>query len=194
MHLFPHRSTAATLEPEPAPPENETTCVIVAYSDDCVVSGTITFHAPRLADELSHVEGIELRHVTVRSFADGHVVELRELQLDLDELCCIAAAGPRGDITRRVHTLPKLVLCHVGPFAVRGLMHAPPTADPTAVLSRRRFTAVTDASLGVRTGEGILETAHDVVLINRRHVRSIVAGVSDQEPIRKAVEAAGEAA
>ncbi len=110
----------------------------VAYGEDCILSGRTVLDADRLSDMLNAADEYALAGVTVERLDDGTPLQVDEVVVLRDELYLVHASGPRGDVARRRHTLPKHVAMKVGPYEVQGYLHGLPGADPIAAIRRRK--------------------------------------------------------
>ena len=142
---------------------------LVAYADDCTLSGRLRLRADRLTDMLNDHEELHLVDVLGQSVADGEAVEVREVVVPRDELLLIHATGPRGDQTRRTRTRQTHVAITVDRYQVRGQLHAAPFIDALAGLHRRGpMVPVTDAVIDYPIGD---EHAHREPRSDRPHRR-----------------------
>lgn len=113
-----------------------------AYADDYTVGGATEFQGDRLADFIDAVDELQVQGVTVRALEDGREHQLPSATIPRDELCMVVAAGPRGNPELRLRTRAHPIRVEVGPYAVCGYFHVPPTADPFAVVRHRRVVAL----------------------------------------------------
>lgn len=113
-----------------------------AYADDYTVGGATVFQGDRLSDFLEDVDELEVERVTVRALDDGREHDLPSAVIPREELCIVAATGPRGRVDRRLRTRAYPIRAEVGPYAVVGYFHALPTADPFAIVDHRRIVAL----------------------------------------------------
>lgn len=138
-----------------------------AYADDYTVRGELELHGERLSDFLAGADEIELGSVAVRSLDDGRTYELPSAVIPRQELCIVAATGPRGRSDRRVRTRAHPMRAEAGPYAVVGYFHALPTADPRLTALHREVIALSPARLEfIVAGERVVET-HDALLMIR---------------------------
>ncbi len=147
----------------------------VAYAEDCLLSGRIRLQAERLTDMLNEHEELLLVDVMAQPLREPDIVEVTEVLVRRDELLLVNATGPRGDQTRRTRTRPTFVAIHIGPYAVRGNLHAYPGFDAVAGIKRRHpFVPLTEAwvdyPFGGRTERQRLGTA----IVNRDRIDLIV--------------------
>ena len=138
----------------------------VAYGEDCILSGRTVLDADRLSDMLNANDEYALVGVTVERLEDGMPLQVEEILVPRSELCLVHASGPRGDATRRRHTLPKHVAMKVGPYEVRGFLHGLPGADPVESIQRRKpMIPLTNARIEyVVAGEHRADDVETVIL------------------------------
>ena len=138
----------------------------VAYGEDCILSGRTVLDADRLSDMLNANDEYALVGVTVERLEDGMPLQVEEILVSRSELCLVHASGPRGDATRRRHTLPKHVAMKVGPYEVRGFLHGLPGADPVDSIQRRKpMIPLTNARIEyVVAGEHRADDVETVIL------------------------------
>jgi len=105
---------------------------MVAFTEDCRVSGQIQLDCDRLSDTLNGHHEYLLCDVLVESLLDGRSIHADEVPIARDELVAVLADGPRGDPSRRTHTRTDPVTVMVGPYVIHGNIHNRPGADPLA--------------------------------------------------------------
>lgn len=177
---FGRTRAAAPATPTDVVPEVE----FVAYADDCTLSGYIRLDAHRLSDLLNANEQFELVDVAVDDFSGGATLELRDLVVSRDELLLVHATGPRGVPALRRHTRQYAVVAVVGPYEVRGYLHAIPGANPLASLGRRPpMVAISDAAIAYSVGPLARNRHVETVLINRDRIDSILEPEADKVPV-----------
>jgi hypothetical protein len=164
--------------PDPAVAPTAAMVDLFAYAEDCILSGRIALTADRLTDVLNSHDEYTLIDVLVESLLDGHVVEQRELLVARDELLLVQIVGPRGNPEQRQRTRQHPLELQVGPYRVRGYLHALPGSDPIASLRHRRvmvpFTEVTvEHSI-----DGVAQRRHiSALLVNRDQIDSVAVGI-----------------
>jgi hypothetical protein len=161
---------------------------VTAYADDCLVVGRLELSAGRLADLLASSEHLELRQVTVTALDDGRSLAEAVFKVAVDDLLIVAASGPRGDPQRRIRTRPQPITANVGPYLVRGYIHAPPTVDALATFNRRRIVPLTDATLAYMSGGEVVEEQLEAVLVNRAHVEWVEVTTGTDLKLAKALD------
>ncbi len=145
-----------------------------AYADDCTVTGEIELPGDRLSDFLASTYEFDVAGAAFRALDDGHVVEADSTPILRDDLCVVAATGPRGREDRRVWTRQHPVKVRVGPYVVVGYLHAPPTIDPIKALDRRPVLALTSSVLEYSAGGAPVRIELDAALVNRAKVETVV--------------------
>jgi hypothetical protein len=98
---------------------------------------------------------------------DGRVVEAGTTAICLDDLCVIAATGPRGKQERRLWTRQVPVRARIGPYSVVGYLHSAPTIDPFKAAERRQIVALTAATIEYTMDGHVAREHSDAVLLNR---------------------------
>lgn len=152
----------------------------IAYADDYTARGEIELEEQRLADRLAGAEQLDVESVTVRALDDGREHQLAAAVIQRDELCAVAATGPRGNAALRFRTRPYPMRAQVGPYAVVGYLHVLPTADPRATTQRREVIALSPARLAyVVAGEHIDETHSGLLLVRAK--MTLFQSASDED-------------
>jgi hypothetical protein len=145
---------------------------LTAYAEDCSFTGEVAITGDRLSDFLA-------------STAEFEVLILR------DDLCLVLAGEPRGREDLRIWTRTYPVVARVGPYAVRGYVHAPPTIDPLKLPSRRQIVAVTSATIAYTEAGREVEIQAETVLMNSTWIEALqtataedldAAALQDDEP------------
>jgi hypothetical protein len=159
------------------PPEIE----FAAYAADCRLVGHIRMDADRLTDLLNQHDEYELIDVQVEDLSGDRAVEAKQVVVTRDELLLVHAVGPRGDRGRRVRTRQHPLAMQVGPYQVRGYLHALPGVDPIASLRHRNaMVPLTDA--WVEHGQGAAQQRRRVAtLVVNRHKIDWVMQAKDDE-------------
>lgn len=118
----------------------------VAYAEDCILSGRVRLHADRLTDMLNHHDEIDLVDVMVERLDGLGAVQVQEVLVRREEILLVHATGPRGSQARRQRTRQHPLSMRLGPYEVRGNLHALPGTDPLLAIRRRRpMVPLTDA-------------------------------------------------
>ena len=141
---------------------------LAAFAADCRVSGLVEVGDGRVSDLLNDNPAIVFRDAHLDALADGHRVEVPELEVGRDELCAVVATGRRGDPGKRVHTRRVRVEAAVGPYVVRGFAHSSATFDPFIPgLRRVPWVPVTDATVRYESeGRSVVELV-GTLIVNR---------------------------
>ena len=167
----------ATGASAPLPPQVE----FVAYAEDCLLSGFVRLGADRLTDLLDDHEELELVDVHVQDLAQGAGTEVPEFVVRRDELLLVHASNPRGNRGRRRRTIQHPVALQIGPYHVRGYLHAVPGADPIASFRHRRpMVPITDAWVDYLAGNVRQRRRVPTLIVNREFVDWIVEALDDE--------------
>jgi hypothetical protein len=144
---------------------------VFAYAEDCILSGRIELTADRLTDVLNAHDQYGLVDVLVESISDGHVIERPEILVGRDELLLVQIVGPRGNPERRSRTRPHPLELQVGPYHLRGHLHALPGSDPIASLRHRQpMVPFTDAVVEHSAEDGLTRRHLSAVLVNQKRI------------------------
>ncbi|MEO6208301.1 MAG: hypothetical protein ABIP77_10170 [Candidatus Limnocylindrales bacterium] len=112
-----------------------------------------------LQGDLSATDGTHVANIIVRR----------------DELLLVDAGGPRGDRGRRRRTRQHLVDIGIGPYHVRGNLHALPGSDPISNFRHRRpMVPLTDAWVEFVAGGTAQRRRVEALIVNRELVDWIV--------------------
>jgi hypothetical protein len=153
----------------------------VAYGEDCVLSGVVQLASDRLTDMLNDHDEYQLVDVLVEGLTGERTVEVREVLVSRDELLLVHAAGPRGNQDRRHRTRSHPVAIQMGPYHIRGYLHALPGADPVQSIRRRKpMVPLTDAWIEFSTAAGRQRRRVGTVVINREQIDWIVPAIDDE--------------
>jgi hypothetical protein len=109
----------------------------LAYGEDCLLVGRLRLVGDRLTDQLNAQDEYEIADLVAERLSDGLALEVPTLLIARHELLLVQAVGPRGDATRRHRTRAYPVAAQLGPYRVRGQLHARPGVDPEVVIHRR---------------------------------------------------------
>ena len=165
------RSTEeASVTPEPKVLEID----VIAYAEDCILSGRLPMAADRLSDLLNDNAEFEFVDVKVEDLLGSEPIHSADVVVKRDELLLVQASGPRGNPGRRNHTRQHEMVARIGPYEVRGLVHALPGTDPIDSLRHRKpMIAITDAVIEFSIGTTHHTREAGVVIMNRDCVDSI---------------------
>ena len=153
----------------------------VAYAEDCLLSGYVRLAADRLTDLLNEHEVLELVDVYVQDLAAGTGMQVATIRVDRDELLMVHAVGPRGNRGRRTRMRQHPVGIQIGPYHVRGYIHALPGADPISSFRHRRpMVPITDAWIEYVAGTTRQRRRVGTLIVNRQLVDWIVEA-NDEE-------------
>jgi hypothetical protein len=153
----------------------------VAYAEDSILSGRVALTADRLTDLLNDHDQYTLVDVLVESLVDGRAIERREVLVDRDELSIVHLLGPRGSSDRRIRTRQHPVAVQLGPYHVRGYLHALPGSNPIDSIRRRPpMVPLTDAWIEHFVGDVLQRRRVSAVLVNRHLMDWIVEAKDDE--------------
>jgi len=157
---------------------------VSGYAHDCVIGGHIRLVNERLSDMLNEDLTLVLQDVVVVALADGHIVELPELEVGRDELVAVSLVGPRGNEGRRRTTREVPLAITMGPYRIWGYIHPLPTTDPMAMLmGHRPMVPLTNAAVVYDRG-GVVEVERMAGLIlNRDYVGDVNQTIRHEDPV-----------
>ena len=161
-----------------------------AYADDYTVGGATEIKGHRISDFIDGVDELEVQRVTVRALEDGRQYDLPSAVIQRDELCVVAATGPRGRWDLRLRTRAYPMRAEVGPYAVVGYFHVPPTADPFAVVRHRRIIALRPVRIVFDVAGGRVEETHDTLLLLRDKIEVFELTSDEAVGLERALEIA----
>lgn len=175
--------SAAPIEAEPVapaptlPPEVE----FIGYAEDCLLMGHIRMDATRLTDLLNDHDEYQLIDVFVEGLVEDRAIQVPEVVVTREDLLMVHAIGPRGDRDRRVRTRQHPLAMQIGPYHVRGYLHALPGSDPVASF-RHRKTMVPLTDAWVEYDQGPIRQRRRVatIVVNRRQVDWVAAVLDDE--------------
>ena len=146
-----------------------------------MLSGRTRLAQERLTDMLNEHDEYLLMDVMVERLAEGTATEVAEVLLQRDELLFVHATGPRGGKARRTRMRLHPLALQMGPYHLRGYLHALPGTDPLLAIRRRKTTVpLTDVWIEFTT-QGVPQRRNvGAVVINREQV-DWVASSTDEE-------------
>jgi len=150
-----------------------------AYAEDCSFTGELALSGDRLSDFLASTAEFEVLNLTCRALDDGRVVEAMFAPVMRDDLCLVIAGEPRGREDMRIWTRQYAVVAAVGPYVVRGYVHAPPTIDPLKLPGRRAIVALTSSTVAYTAAGSELEIEADTVLLNSARIERFESDGAD---------------
>ena len=183
LRLVLHRepeplALSARSAPSPTESASGPQVEFIAYAEDCLLSGYVRLGADRLTDLLDQHEELQLVDVYVQALSATEGLQVADIVVNRDELLLIHAGGPRGNRGRRRRTRQHPIALQVGPYHVRGYLHAIPGSDPLASFRQRRpMVPITDASIDYVAGTTRERRRVGTVIVNRDHVDWIVEAV-----------------
>ena len=161
-----------------------------AYADDYTVGGATEFQGDRLADFLSGADALAVQDVNLRALEDGREHSLPAAVIELEELCVVVAAGPRGNPEHRVRTRAYPMRAVVGPYAVVGYFHVLPTADPFTVVRKRRVVALRPVRIAFDVAGERVEETHDTLLLMGAKIESFEPSSDETVALSRELEIA----
>jgi hypothetical protein len=148
---------------------------LTAYAEDCAFTGEVTLTGDRLSDFLASTVEFEVHNLRCRALDDGRLVDALFTQMVRDDVCLVVAGEPRGREDLRVWTRQYPVVAEVGPYVVRGYVHAPPTIDPMRMPSRRSIVPLTAATVSYEDAGARTEIEVETVLLNSTWISRFAA-------------------
>ncbi len=143
----------------------------VAYAEDCILSGHLRLAADRLTDMLNEHDEIDLVDVMVERLDGLGVVEVKEVLIRREEILLVHATGPRGSQARRQRTRQHPLAMKLGPYTIRGNLHALLGTDPLVAIRRRRpMVPLTDAWVEYHGVDEHLRRRVAVLVVNRDQI------------------------
>ena len=174
LHRHP-TGGSADAEVTPVPTHATREVELVAYGEDCVLSGHIRMNAERLSDMLNAHEEYLLTDILVERLDNGQATQVREVLVHRDEVMLIHGTGPRGSPGRRRRTRAHPVALGIGGYGIRGYLHALPGADPIQGIRRRDpMVPLTDAWIEYQSGAVRRRLRVGAVVVNRDRMEWIV--------------------
>ena len=171
----------ADVEPRETPTPLPPLVDFVAYAEDRILSGRVRLAAERLTDMLNDHDEYVLRDVLVERLLDASAIEVAEVVVRRDDLLVVHAAGPRGSQARRHRTRQHPLAIQLGPYHVRGYLHALPGSDPLLAIRRRKaMVPLTDARIEWAVGADHHRRRVGALLINREQLDWAVPATGDE--------------
>jgi hypothetical protein len=159
-----------------------------AYAEDCSFTGDVVLTGERLSDFLAATAEFEVLNLSCRALDDGRVVDALFAPVLRADLCLVIAGEPRGREDLRIWTRQFAVVAHVGPYVVRGYVHAPPTIDPLKLPERRTIVAVTSGSVAYTEAGSEVELEAETVLLNSARIERFESATADDFDREDAVD------
>ena len=182
--VFRPRTRTAPPSEAPAVERTAPDVEFVAYALDCTLSGRLELAADRVTDLLNEHEDLELVDVRVEDLVGGEGHDIATLGITRDEILAVHATGPRGRADKRRRTRQHPIMTTLGPYRVRGYVHALPGVEPIASLRHREpMVPVTDAVIEYSVGRQQIRRRVSTLLINRTFAHDIVAGIDGTDPL-----------
>jgi hypothetical protein len=168
--------------PERAPSTNPYPLVdFVAYAEDCVLSGRVRLTTDRMTDLLNEHEEIQLVDVLVQRLEDAGALQLKEVVIRREEILFVHATGPRGEQGRRRRTRMHPLAMQLGPYHIRGYLHALPGAPPLVAIRRRKpMVPLTEAWVEYDDGATQHRNRVGAIVVNRDRIDWIIPALEDE--------------
>jgi hypothetical protein len=152
----------------------------VAYASDCVLYGRVRLAADRLTDMLNGHDEFDLVDVMVERLDGLGAVEVQAVVVPRNELLLIHATGPRGNQERRTRTREHPLAMQIGPYEVRGNLHASPGHDPLMTIRRRKaMVPITDAWIEYQVGAERRRRRVGALVVNREQIDTVAHAVDE---------------
>jgi len=152
---------------------------LTAYAEDCSFTGEVAITGDRLSDFLASTAEFEVLNLTCWALDDGRMVDALYSSILRDDLCLVLAGEPRGREDLRIWTRTYPVVARVGPYDVRGYVHAPPTIDPLKLPSRRQIVAITSGTITYTEAGREVEVEAETVLMNSTWIESLQTATAE---------------
>ena len=136
-----------------------------------MLSGRVRLSSERMTDLLNDHDEIQLVDVMVQRLRDAGSLEIPEVLVRREEILFVHAAGPRGVANRRRRVLMHPLAMQLGPYKVRGYLHALPGSPPlVSIRNRQSMVPLTDA--WIEYDDGSVHHRHHVgaIVVNRDHI------------------------
>jgi hypothetical protein len=152
----------------------------VAYAVDCVLYGRVRLAAERLTDMLNTHDDFDLVDVMVERLDGQGAIEVKEVLVRRDELLLVHATGPRGNLGRRTRTREHPLAVRIGPYDVRGSLHASPGHDPLMTIIRRKpMVPMTDAWIEYLSGGERRRRRVGALIVNREQIDTVAHAMDE---------------
>lgn len=135
---------------------------------DYIARGQLELVEDRLTDALTRREELVLLDVVLEGLEDLARFGIGDHVLHRSELLAAVGGGPRGSRRKRVPTTARPLQVSVGPYRVRGRLHAPPDASVAErLLGSGPLIPLTEATIAY-VARGILAVRDaPVIYVNR---------------------------
>jgi hypothetical protein len=152
----------------------------VAYAEDCVLYGRVRLAAERLTDMLNTHDEFDLVDVMVERLDGQGAIEVKEVLVRRDELLLVHATGPRGNLARRTRTREHPLAVRIGPYDVRGSLHASPGHDPLMTIIRRKpMVPMTEAWIEYLAGGERRRRRVGALIVNCEQIDTVAHAVDE---------------
>ncbi|HUP55467.1 MAG TPA: hypothetical protein VM408_08165, partial [Methylomirabilota bacterium] len=107
-------------------------------------------------------------------------VDVQQVVVRRHELLLVHATGPRGNQARRTRTREHPLAIRIGPYEVRGDLHAFPGHDPLMTIRRRKtMVPLTDAWIEYQTGVERRRRRAGALVVNREQIDSVINAIDE---------------
>lgn len=152
----------------------------VAYAEDCILYGRVRLAADRLTDMLNEHDEFELVDVMVERLDGLGAVDVQQVLVRRHELLLVHATGPRGNQSRRTRTREHPLAIRIGPYEVRGDLHAFPGHDPLMTIRRRKtMVPLTDAWIEYQVASERRRRRAGALVVNREQIDSVTNAIDE---------------
>jgi hypothetical protein len=187
------RRGAPPADPVEEAPTTAPEVEFVAFAEDCLVTGQIALSTERLTDLLNEHDEYALVNVVVSGLADGQDFEVPEVTLLRDDLLLAQASEPRGNAGRRRMTRKYGIAAQVGPYLVRGYLHALPGSDAVSSLARRKtMVPLTDVWVDYSSAGEPKHRHMSTAIVNQDRIEWIVEDGREPVVLRQQVSDEGD--
>ena len=152
----------------------------VAYAEDCILYGRVRLAADRLTDMLNEHDEFELVDVMVERLDGLGAVDVQQVLVRRNELLLVHAKGPRGNHARRTRTREHPLAIRIGPYEVRGDLHAFPGHDPLMTIRRRKtMVPLTDSWIEFQSGAERHRRRAGPLVVNVEQIDSVINAIDE---------------
>ena len=152
----------------------------VAYAEDCVLYGRVRLAAERLTDMLNTHDEFELVDVMVERLDGRKRIEIKEVLVRRDELLLVARDRTAREPRAPDENARASLAVRIGPYDVRGTLHAFPGHDPlTTILRRKPMVPMTDAWIEYLAGGERRRRRVGALIVNREQIDTVAHAVDE---------------
>jgi hypothetical protein len=145
------------------------------FLEDCLIQGRLRLpRDTRLTDFLNDTDTLRLADTKLFALEDGRRVDAGDQVLSMDDILAVQPRGGAGSSERYVRTRVAVVELELGPYSIRGSLHGVMTADPVAMLTRRKsMIPLTDVTIRYVYAGRPIQRGMSVLIINRLHAQGV---------------------